>query len=134
MNQKARELQERTQKFATAVIAFCDTLPNHPAVRQIVEQLLDSATATDSNYRATCRAKSPDDFISKIATVAEEADESKGWLEQLVASKFASTETAGPLIQEADELTAIFVKSRITAQRNKLERERIEKQRKMRRT
>lgn len=133
MNAKARELQDRTQKFATAVIKFCDTLPNHQAVRTIVGQLLDSANATDSNYRATCRAKSPEDFISKIGTAAEEADESKGWLQQLVASNFASPETAGPLIQEADELTAIFVKSRITAQRNKAERERIKKQMRERR-
>src|SRR5262249_61704344 len=70
MNEKARELQKRTQEFARAVIAFCETLPNHQAVRTIVDQLLDSATATDSNYRATCRAKSLDDFISKIATAA----------------------------------------------------------------
>ncbi|HEX4565730.1 MAG TPA: four helix bundle protein, partial [Vicinamibacterales bacterium] len=94
MNEKARELQARTQRFATAVIKFCDTLPNHPAVRVIVDQLLDAATSTDSNYRVTCRAKSPDDFISKIATAAEEADESKGWLEQLVASNFTTLDTA----------------------------------------
>ncbi len=127
MNEKARELQARTQKFATAVIKLCDTLPNHPAVRTIVDQLLASATATDSNYRATCRAKSPSDFISKIATAAEESDESKGWLEQLVASNFTTADAAGPLIQEADELTAIFVKSRITAQQNKQERERVQR-------
>ncbi len=91
----------------------------------ILDQLLDSAGATDSNYRATCRARSPDDFISKIGVAAEEADESKGWLQLLVKSKQATMEQAGALIQEADELTAIFVASRKTAQRRKAERERV---------
>jgi hypothetical protein len=58
---------------------------------------------------------------------AEEADESKGWLELLVKSGRSTIEAAGALIQEADELTAIFVKSRITAERNKEERERLQR-------
>ena len=128
MNPKAVELQKRTRKFAADVIAFCESLPQKPAVRMIVGQLLDSAGATDSNYRATCRAKSPDDFISKIATAVEEADESKGWLEMLVSSNLAPIEVTAPLIQEADELTAIFVASKKTAERNRNQREALKKQ------
>jgi len=128
MNPKAVELQARTQKFATAVIKFCEGLPKDAATQTIVDQLLDSSGSTDSNYRATCRARSPDEFISKIGVAAEEADESKGWLELLVRSNKAAADIAQPLIQEADELTAIFVKSRITAERNKKERERLERQ------
>ena len=127
MNPKAVELQARTQKFATAVIRFCECLPKDAATQKIVDQLLDSSGSTDSNYRATCRARSPDEFISKVGVAAEEADESKGWLELLVQSSKVSLDVAQPLIQEADELTAIFVKSRITAQRNKRERERLER-------
>ena len=128
MNPKALELQARTQKFATAVIRFCESLPKDLATQKIVSQLLDSAGSTDSNYRATCRARSPDEFISKIGVAAEEADESKGWLELLVQSGKSTIESAEMLIREADELTAIFVKSRITAERNQAERQRLEKQ------
>jgi four helix bundle protein len=127
MNPKAVELQARTQRFAEAVIRFCDTLPKDKATQTIVGQLLDSAGSTDSNYRATCRARSPDEFIAKVGVAAEEADESKGWLELLVKSGRSTIEAAGALIQEADELTAIFVKSRITAERNKEERERLQR-------
>ncbi len=127
MNPKAIELQARTQRFAEAVIRFCDTLPKDKAAQTIVGQLLDSAGSTDSNYRATCRARSPDEFIAKVGVAAEEADESKGWLELLVKSGRSTIEAAGALIQEADELTAIFVKSRITAERNKEERERLQR-------
>ena len=58
MNSRARELQERTQTFAADVIKFCEALPGGVAVQRIVGQLVDSATSTDSNYRATCRARS----------------------------------------------------------------------------
>ena len=128
MNPKALELQARTQRFATAVIRFCETLPKDVATQKIVGQLLDSAGSTDSNYRATCRARSTDEFIAKIGVAAEEADESKGWLELLVSSGKTTFDAAGALIREADELTAIFVASRITAQRNKAEKEELKRQ------
>ena len=128
MNAKAVELQERTRRFASSIIKFCDQLPKDPATRKIVDQLLDSAGSTDSNYRATCRARSTDEFIAKIGVAAEEADESKGWLQLLVASDLAPIEDARALIQESHELTAIFVASRKTAKRRKEERDRLEKQ------
>jgi len=127
MNPKALELQARTQRFATTVINFCEGLPKDLATQKVVGQLLDSAGSTDSNYRAACRARSTDEFISKIGVAAEEADESKGWVELLVQSGKTSVDVAGPLIKEADELTAIFVASRITAQKNKAERDRLER-------
>jgi four helix bundle protein len=128
VNPKAIELQERTRRFATAVIKFCERLPSDAPTQKIVDQLLDSAGSTDSNYRATCRARSPDEFISKIGVAAEEADESKGWLQLLVASNLAPMDDARDLIRESHELTAIFVASRKTAKRRKEERERLQKQ------
>jgi four helix bundle protein len=128
MNPKTIELQARTQRFATAVIQFCQRLPQDAATQKIVSQLLDSSSSTDSNYRATCRARSPEEFISKIGVAAEEADESNGWLQLLVASNLVRIDDARDLIQESYELTAIFVASRKTAQRRKAERERLQKQ------
>lgn len=125
MNPKAIELQARTQRFAAAVIMFCNRLPDTRATRRIVDQLLDSAGSTDSNYRAACRSRSPREFLAKIGVAAEEADESKGWLELLVASNEVPREDAAALIKEADELTAIFVKSRKTAEVHEQERGRL---------
>ena len=131
MDPKAIELQARTQRFATAVIKFCQRLADDAATQRIVGQLLDSSGSTDSNYRAACRARSPDEFIAKIGVAAEEADESKGWLQLLVASDLAPIEQARDLIQESHELTAIFVASRKTALRRKTERDRITDQLKL---
>jgi four helix bundle protein len=133
MNPKALELQARTQKFAADVLIFCQRLPDKREMRRIIDQLLDSSGATDSNYRAACRGRSPREFIAKLGVAAEEADESKGWLELLVRAKQVPEADARPLIQEADELTAIFVKSRKTAEGRQQERERSERNHRQRR-
>lgn len=123
MHPKAIALQARTQVFAAAVITFCDGLPKDSATQRIVLQLVDSAGSTDSNYRAACRARSRAEFIAKLGTAVEEADESKGWLQLLVTANRTSVEHARDLIQEADALVAIFVASRKTAERRKAERD-----------
>ena len=127
MNQKALDLQARTRRFATAVIRFCATLPANAAVAKIADQLLDSASSTDSNYRAACRARSPNEFIAKIGVAVEEADESEGWLQLLVEADFVTLDKARDLLREADELTAIFVASRKTAERRQSAREATQK-------
>jgi len=127
MNPKTIELQDRTRRFAASVIAFCESLSCGLAAQRILMQLIDSAGATDSNYRAACRARSKAEFIAKLGIAIEEADESKGWLQLLVASNQAPPATAAALIQEADELVAILVKSRKTAEMRKETEDRINK-------
>jgi four helix bundle protein len=125
MNPKALALQDRTRKFAAAVIRFCEGLPKTAAAREIAGQLIDSSGSTDSNYRAACRGRTNDEFIAKLGVAVEEADESKGWLELLVETDIARAADVRDLIQEADELTAIFVASRKTAERRREERDRV---------
>lgn len=127
MHEKAAALQQRTAGFATAVVVFCETIVRTYAAQHMAEQLIDAATAVDSNYRAACRARSGDEFIAKLGIVIEEADESKGWLELLASSGCVTTDSVRTLLQEADELVAIFVASRKTAQRRKEERDRVKR-------
>jgi four helix bundle protein len=79
---KHQNLQIRTKQFALLVIKFCEILPKDEAARILGRQLLRSGTSVGANYRAACRAKSKSDFISKMGTVLEEADESAYWIEQ----------------------------------------------------
>jgi four helix bundle protein len=67
-------------------------------------------------------SKSPADFIAKINTVEEEADETLFWLELLTESGMVSAGKLERLIREADELTAIFTASGKTAKHNKIRR------------
>lgn len=82
-------------------------------------QLLRSASSVAANYRSACRGKSKADFISKLSTVEEEADESALWLEmiadELVDMKLPPSPENSALLSEAGELVAIMVASKKTA-------------------
>ena len=119
MNPKAIELQKRTHRFFVRVTRFCESLPRNSTTISIANQLTDSAGSVDSNYRAACRARTLDEFISKIAVAAEEADESEGWLSALMARSYGNAEETQALIQESGELTAIFTASHKTARKNR---------------
>ena len=115
---KERDLQLRTKQFALDVIRFCEHLPKDETSRILSRQLLRSGTSVGANYRAAHRAKSKPDFISKMGTVLEEADESAYWIELLCAAEKVDSSIATPLYREADELVAIAVSSINTARRN----------------
>lgn len=114
-----KELEARSLKFSVAVAALCEELRKRPVAWSTAAQLLDAATSMAANYRTTSRARSRSEWISKLAVVAEEADESVHWLEFIAASGFASREQVGPLIAEATELRSIFAASYATSRRNR---------------
>lgn len=109
------ELKERTKQFALRVIRLVDALPRRMVADVLGRQLVRSATSVAANYRSACRAKSRADFISKMGTVEEEADESVLWLELIVDAGLVPATRLAALRVEADELTAITVKSFRTA-------------------
>ncbi|MGD0349947.1 MAG: four helix bundle protein [Verrucomicrobiota bacterium] len=113
------ELKARTKTFALRIIKLTRAIPkNDDAGRVIAKQIVRSGTSVAANYRASCRARSPAEFIAKIGTVEEEADETALWLELLVEAGIMPVRKLSPLLQEANELTAIMVASRKTASGN----------------
>ena len=112
-----KELKDRTKRFAVDIVTLCRELPTTIDGRRLGQQLLDCGTSVAANYRASCRARSRAEFISKLGVVLEEADESLFWLELMVDARVVSAARAEKLLQEADELTAIFVASLNTAKR-----------------
>lgn len=112
------ELLKRTKLFALRIVKFVESLPVTPASRSLGSQLLRSGTSVGANYRAACRGRSIAEFVAKLGTVEEEADESAFWLEILGESGIAATDEARSLWKEAGELTAIVAASRKTASRN----------------
>ena len=106
------DLKERTKRFALDIIRYCRKLPGGEEFSVIKYQLIKSATSTAANYRATQRAKSKADFISKMGTVEEEADESLFWLECIAELATREHPELTRLLREANELVAIVVASR----------------------
>src|SRR5882724_3939489 len=116
--QRTNDLLDRTKKFALATVKFCEQLPKDETSRVLGRQLLRSGTSVGANYRAAHRAKSKPDFISKLGTVLEEADESAYWIELLTEAGKSDSNKSVELHRETDELVAIAVSSINTARRN----------------
>jgi four helix bundle protein len=124
MNPKAESLKKRTHDFFMRVIGLCRTVARNTEGTSISAQLVDAAGSTDSNYGAACKGRTRKQFIDKVGIAAEEADESKRWLEALRDAGLGNRDEVVSLIKEADELTAIFVRSHKTAQQRLAEAER----------
>ncbi len=117
MEHPAIDLKERTKKFALRVMKVVRSLPQGPEGRLIGSQLLRSGTSVAANYRAVCRARSRAEFLSKLAIVIEESDETAFWLEFLVEAGLIPEPKLRDLRSEANQLVAIFNASRTTAKK-----------------
>lgn len=113
------ELKMRTKQFALRVVRLVEALPRGRTADVLGRQLLRSGTSVGANYRAACRAKSTADFLSKMGTVEEEADESLYWMELLIEAGIVKADLLESLMKEGDELLAITVASIITARKHK---------------
>jgi len=117
--ERVRELQNRTKKFALRVIGAFSRLPKSEEARLLGEEFLKSGTSIGANYRAACRARSADDFISQISAVTEEADKTMFWLELLIEANLVQAKLVESLLRECEELVKIFSASLATAKANR---------------
>lgn len=113
-----KELLQRTKSFALRVIKLVAALPKNSAGHAIGNQLIHSGTSVAANYRAACRGRSKAEFISKLGTVEEEADESALRMELIMESKLMKESLVEGLWREAVELTKIMAASKISARKN----------------
>jgi four helix bundle protein len=90
-------------------------LPQRADALVIGKQLLRSGTSVAANYRAVCRARSHNEFYSKLCVTLEEADETLLWLELLSESGLVDPASIRDLKAQANELVAIFAAARKTA-------------------
>ena len=119
----SEDLKKRTKIFALDVIGLCAGLPHVLETRHAIGQVIRSSSSVAANYRSACRGKSKADFISKLGTVEEEADESGFWLEMLrdiaqlrrLKIEAQASQELMRLLDEANQLVAITVASRKTA-------------------
>lgn len=116
-----KDLKKRTKSFAIRIIKLVQYINEHGSVAAKIisnKQLIRSGTGIASNYRAACRCKSRKDFISKMGTVIEEADETQLWLELLEESNLVEPSLIKDLLKESGELTAIMTSSKNSAIKN----------------
>lgn len=110
-----REMIARTKQFALRIMKLVGALPKSIQGRAIASQVMRSGTSVAANYRAACRSRSKAEFIAKLGTVEEEADETAFWLELIIEGSLLTAAQIQPLLIEAGEIVAITAASKKTA-------------------
>ena len=103
-----QDLRLRTKRFALRIINMCEALPDSRAGRILGDQVFRSGTSVAANYREAYRARSRAEFISKLGDCRKELEETILWFELLSDSEVVKPKKLVLLLQEADELMAIF--------------------------
>jgi four helix bundle protein len=103
------EFRDRTKRYAARVIRLFVKLPKtQEEVRVLGRQLLRSGTSVAAHVREASRARSEEEFVSKLGGALQEADESSLWLELLREECGIEPALTEPLEAESSELMAIF--------------------------
>jgi four helix bundle protein len=103
------EFRQRTKGYAAQVIRLYINLPKtREEVRILGKQLLRSGTAVAAHTREASRARSDEEFVSKLGGALQETDESLLWLELLREECGIASPHILPMEKEADELVAIM--------------------------
>jgi four helix bundle protein len=93
------------------VLKLYRSLPKTEEARILGKQILRSGTSVGANYRAACRARSRAEFVAKLGIVLEETDETAFWLELMQDAAIFPEAKLRDLVEEVNELIAIFVTS-----------------------
>src|SRR6476646_10534235 len=101
MSEQSEALKERTMLFAINVLRLIDKFPDTAGARVIAYQLAKCATSVGANYRAVCNARSRAEFIAKLGTVVEEAEESVYWLEIVRRSQLVTGAEPSRMLQDS---------------------------------
>src|SRR5689334_2091214 len=112
---KADQLHRRLIDFGARCTRVAKMLPRTEEGRHISLQLMRAALATASNYAEARAAESRADFIHKLRIVLKELNESKSWLDQIVANGLFSRDKMAGIIAENQELGWIIAASIKTA-------------------
>ncbi len=107
-NSKQYDLEERTAKFAEAVIDLMKNIPNSSINKRMVEQVVGSAGSIGANYCEANEAESKKDFRHKIGICKKETKETKHWIRLLAKANDNFKSELRILWQEAQELLLIF--------------------------
>lgn len=104
------DLEDRTKKFSKETINVLMKIKKNEINRNLISQLIRSATSVGANYCEANNAVSKKDFKNKIFICRKEIQETKYWFELLAESNPEARKSLGSLWKEAQELSLIFNK------------------------
>jgi len=114
------DLEERLIDFAVRIIRTAESLPKTKVGNHVAGQLIRCGTSPASNYGEAQGAESHSDFIHKMKICLKELRETRVWLLIIIrANLMKPASKLDPLVEENNELIAIFVTSINTAKKKK---------------
>jgi len=103
------EFRQRTKRFAASVIRLYVAMPKqNEEVRVCGKQMLRSGTSVAAHVREASRARSDQEFTSKLGGALQECDESLLWLELLREEFNVGSIDSIQVEKEAAEIFAIM--------------------------
>ncbi len=104
----AKELEQRTRRFAVKIIRLSMTLHNTTEGKIVRNQITKAGTSIGANYREANRTRSKADFRNKIKICEGEASETQYWLEIVADIEWKTRDQLKAEYEECSELLAIF--------------------------
>ena len=119
------DLWDRLIEFTIRVLNVVESLPETRVGKHIAGQLVRSGTSPSPNYSEACAAESRRDFLHKMKVCLKELRETFTWLTIIQRKPVIEPATKlDPILNECNELIAIFVSSIETAKANLKQEER----------
>ncbi len=117
---KEYDLEDRLIDFAVRIVHAAESLPKTKVGNHIAGQLIRSGTSPAPNYGEAQSSESRADFVHKMKVSLKELRETKVWLLMIIkADLIKPASKLKTLIDENDQLIAIFVSSVRTAKKHK---------------
>ncbi len=108
MDNKGRQIKERSFEFAVRIVKFVQKLPQNNTCQTIGGQLLDAATSTGANVEEAAGGFSKRDFTHKMGIALKEIRESNYWLRLIKVSELSAGADLEYLLGESEELRKIL--------------------------
>lgn len=105
---KKFDLEERTSKFAKAVVLLCKELPFNSINDRLISQVVGASGSVGANYREANDALGKKDFLLRMRISRREAKECCHWLDILREANKEKQSKVDALLKEADELKRIL--------------------------
>ena len=106
--ERVNQLHQRLIDFGARTTRVAKVLPRTEEGRYISQQVMRSGLAAAPNYAEARAAESRADFIHKLRIVLKELNETKSWLEQIVANGLFSRDRLASVIAENQKLCWII--------------------------
>lgn len=108
---KENILKVKSFEFAVRIVNLYKFLKKEHGEYILSQQLIRSGTSIGAIVREAEHAESTKDFIHKLSIGLKEANESKYWLDLLVATDFITKKMYDSLNKDCEELLKILISS-----------------------